>query len=232
MTTSAHAQVFVNPTLPDQVVSPVNFSTSPNINCDMLNDGMGNFIKAIAWDEGVGTFNTHLYFEDGAGHTIHYGLPGVLPDIVLGNVRGGTDIPTEYRVAVVAISSNSIPTIWFFTLNGVGTPAFSIKPTGSFSLTTTGVGTIYNLSSVLPHIDMWSNANNKVNGLPGMYEFAVSWVENNKVMYNVGDINSGSLYNPIRGKHVNIAGQLNVWCDVACYTNVQTGSRYATFCSQ
>ncbi|MBS1741303.1 MAG: T9SS type A sorting domain-containing protein, partial [Bacteroidetes bacterium] len=223
----------VNPTLPDQVVSPVNFSTSPNINCDMLNDGMGNFIKAIAWDEGVGTFNTHLYFEDGFGHTAQYTLPALLPDIVLGNVRGGTDIPTEYRAAVVAIAANSIPTIWFFTMKGMGTPGFTIYPTGSFSLTTTKVGTIYNLSPVLPHIDMWSDANNKVNGLPGMYQFAVSWVEPsvNAVKYNVGDITSGTLNNPIGGKNVNL-GVGNIWCDVACYTNVQTGSRYATFCSQ
>ncbi|MBS1774952.1 MAG: hypothetical protein JSS64_01575, partial [Bacteroidetes bacterium] len=231
MITSAHAQVFVNPTLPDQVVSPVNFSTSPNINCDMLNNGKGNFIKAIAWDEGVGTFNTHLYFEDGAGHTIHYGLPGVLPDIVLGNNR---DVPKDYRVAVVAIASNSIPTIWFFTLSGVGTPGFSITPTGVLSLTTASVGTVYNLSPVLPHIDMWSDANNKVNGLPGMYQFAVSWVEPgvNAVKYNVGDINSGTLYNPIGGIAVSSSSVGNIWCDVACYTNVQTGSRYATFCSQ
>ncbi|MBS1782282.1 MAG: hypothetical protein JSS78_04390, partial [Bacteroidetes bacterium] len=116
MTTSANAQVFVNPVMADQVVSPVNFSTSPNINCDMLNDGNGNFIKAIAWDEGVGTFNTHLYFEDGSGHTAQYTLPALLPDIVLGNVRGGTDIPTEYRAAVVGIDANTIPTIWFFRL--------------------------------------------------------------------------------------------------------------------
>jgi len=233
MTTSANAQVFVNPVMPDQVVSPVNFSTSPNINCDMLNDGNGNFIKAIAWDEGVGTFNTHLYFEDGSGHTAQYTLPALLPDIVLGNVRGGTDIPTEYRAAVVGIDANTIPTIWFFRLKDIGLPSFAVGVMGTFPLTTKAMGTIYNLSSVLPHIDMWSDANNSVNGLPGMYEFAVSWVEPNNysLKYNVGDITSGTLNNPIGGINVNL-GSNNIWCDVACYTNVQTGSRYATFCSQ
>ncbi|MBS1774923.1 MAG: hypothetical protein JSS64_01430, partial [Bacteroidetes bacterium] len=88
MTTSANAQVFVNPTLPDQWLTSVNLNQwyhPVNINCDMLSDGAGNQIKAIAWDEGPGTFNTHLHFDDGSGHTAQYTLPALLPDIVLGN---------------------------------------------------------------------------------------------------------------------------------------------------
>ncbi|MBS1774646.1 MAG: hypothetical protein JSS64_00005, partial [Bacteroidetes bacterium] len=51
MTTSAHAQVFVNPTLPDQWLTqvtttnagvPVSTPDDVTLNCDMLNDGKSN----------------------------------------------------------------------------------------------------------------------------------------------------------------------------------------------
>ncbi|MBS1783663.1 MAG: hypothetical protein JSS78_11400, partial [Bacteroidetes bacterium] len=72
MTTSANAQVFVNPAMPDQWLTtvtttnagvPVSLPDDVTINCDMLNDGKGNAIKAIAWDEGSRSQQGYLYFE-------------------------------------------------------------------------------------------------------------------------------------------------------------------------
>jgi hypothetical protein len=196
----------------------------------MLNDGHDNFIKAVAWDQGTASNVTRLYFEDGQGHTATYMFPGVHPDIVLGDDRNN---PGQiYRAAVIYIRSGGYVVMDFYRLVGLGTPSFTVNYVSTVPLSNTNIGPLYN-TSMNPHIDMWSDANNRVNGYPGMYEFAVTWNERNNLYYNWGNIAAGTLNLAIGGAQVNgsLATNGRKYCDVACYTNVATGQPLATFCT-
>ncbi|MBS1781824.1 MAG: hypothetical protein JSS78_02030, partial [Bacteroidetes bacterium] len=143
MTTSANAQVFVNPAMPDQWLTsvtttnagvPVSSPDDVTINCDMLNDGKGNAIKAIAWDEGSRSQQGYLYFEDGKGNTTTYKVKGVHPDIVLGDDRDRLGV--DYRVAVTYIDPGGYPMLAFYKLIMLGTPSFTVVPLNVIQLST------------------------------------------------------------------------------------------------
>lgn len=233
------AQSFISPTLSDQFLANVttydaasaSASSSEDdvtINCDMLNDGSGNAIKAIAWDEGSASFQAHLYFEDGQGNDVFLQFDGVHPDIVLGNGENGA-----YRAAVVYIAG-IYPVIDFYTLTGLGTTSFAATYTGTVQLSTNSVGSVSG-SSDIPHIDMWSDntAGAQVNGLPGMWDFVVTWEEGllGDINYNWGNIVSETMYDVSPGRQVNIAVPASgrKFTDVACYTNLSTNTRWAAF---
>ncbi|MBS1776359.1 MAG: T9SS type A sorting domain-containing protein, partial [Bacteroidetes bacterium] len=172
---------------------------------------------------------TYLYFEDGKGNTTTYKLKGVHPDIVLGDDRDRLGV--DYRVAVTYIDPSGYPMLAFYKLIMLGTPSFTVVPLNVIQLSTNAAPGIYDTEPI-PHIDMWSDANNPVNGYPGMYEFAVTWNEMGDVKYNWGNINAGSVYLPVGGQLIGkppatLYGR--AYTDVACYTNVYSGRKYATF---
>lgn len=232
---SLYAQSFITPMLSDQFLSNVTTSIlgTPNtgaddvtINCDMLNDGGGNAIKAIAWDEGSRSDAGHLYFEDGQGNDVFLQFRGVHPDIVLGH----SDNLGDYRAAVVYIvrvnTNTSYAMIDFYDLTGLGTTGFTATYANTVQLSS-NLGIIYDTDPV-PHIDMWSDdvAGTQINGLPGMREFAVTWNEaSGEPYYNWGRIATGTInINPPgfpKGDLVTPAfTTFRGFNDVACYTDV------------
>lgn len=240
--TLMYAQSFVSPTLSDQYLSDVTTSVfgTPDsdaddvtINCDMLNDGSGNAIKAIAWDEGTGSNVTHVYFEDGQGNSVIVELSGVHPDIVLGHNADGH---SDYRAAVIYIDrvspTSSYVKLAFYDLTSLGGTGFTATPSGSpILLSTTDLGTVYDTRPI-PHIDMWSDnsVGATVNGYPGMWDFAVTWNEANQVHYNWGNISSATLYDSSpNGQPVNASITSQLFTDVACYTDLSTGNKIAAF---
>ncbi len=234
------------PSLPDVFVSKV--TTTDNgvpdhklddvvVNADMLrNAKTGNPMKAIAWDEGCRSKNLHLYFEDGSGNSVQLDLEGAgnRPDIVLADDRFNPGV--NYRAAVVFIDDQFKPRINFYLLKNLGSPTFSATFSSTQLLSAKSQHIpIYDTRS-LPHIDMWSDANNTIAGHPGMYRYIATWDEernfNNNdynIFYADGDVTMGSINKKDSLPVPTFTIDHNTIPDVACFTEINSGISYAAF---
>lgn len=193
--TTAFAQV-IGPgsSFPEKIVS--SFSVGGGYddvvtNCDMIDVGEITWevrnpkIKAVSWSNWPGGSSISsavcgFYVEDYFGNSTTVNLPNCLhPDIVLANSPQPGSGMAGYQVLVVYYkftSSSGTPTstdeMWLdvYDINNVGMPSITCNLRTSFQLTSFGNG--------YPHIDMWTDPVNTVDGFPGLHKFAVTWADN------------------------------------------------------
>ena len=227
---------FLEPNLIDDVT----------VNCDMLtNAADGTPIKAIAWDERGRSIRTHLYFEDGQGNVaiqnIDNPIIGKRPDIVLGDDIRFPGV--NYRAAVIYVAADDRVKIRFYTLTNIGTPGFTATA-DALEITLGSNKQLYaHDTDPQPHIDMWSDANNRItdyigNNLHGMWEWVATWSEPNggvsyynNVWYAHGHINNSIITIPasLSGTIATVHKDRCKMSDVACYTDITTGQKIAAF---
>lgn len=239
------AQV-ISPTIGFPQVNVSAFSAAGNddvvTNCDMLEAPTGDIerpngmIKAVAWSNWPGGTTTTnsvggFYVEDYNGNSLTQTLPvgSLHPDIVLANVPGNDEHPYNYQVLVVyftfdngtttasSSSTNNVATLDIYDIADVGMPSIHLVPRQ------VGVPLTTFASCGWPHIDMWSDAQNPVDGFPGMHKFAVTFTDN----YPTADwyvyINDVASFNTFATP--TYLGTSNIFMpDLACLTDNTSGT--------
>ncbi len=201
------------------------------VNADMLEDPNGDMV-AVAWGHmtpwpwgGTMSPTANFYVSDFSCNSVPGGMAGgfgyrYATDIVLANAPDPVSGATGYQALTVYENYNFLTftfeawlDIW--DINNVGTPGISL------TLRTPSILLSSNCNG-FPHIDMWSDAANPVNGHPGMHEFAVVWAEG--TTGNLGgwfaDVNAPS---PI-GMPLTI-GSNAYMPDVAAFTDMNSGDK-------
>ncbi len=221
----------------------------PVINCDMLHRGGNDVLKAITWDNGTrpplpggtlscanaapGTNQAYVFVEDWVGNQLTFALPAnsKQPDIVLADDMQNPGV--DYFIGVVYVTGQNLFTTTspIYTQIGqtINLDVYRLKNAG-----TAGMAAIlhysYNVLNSInlfdlvahqghPHIDMWSDVGNPINGLPSMHRYAISWTQN--------DINGNSVARYFYDEIANIPPSplpfFNLpvkayMADVACHT--------------
>ena len=166
--------------------------------------------------------NGSFYVEDYAGHSAVVPLPfrAMQPDIVLANSPDISGNPGYQALVVYYEGTNSSFTgdayLEIYDLVNVGLPTFTPVLRGTRIRLT-------NFCNGFPHIDMFSDANNPVNGLPGLHKFAIVYAENGAsgdLMLCVNEVNTPTASIPY------IIGTNAYMPDLACLTDVGTGAEY------
>ncbi|HRO43547.1 MAG TPA: hypothetical protein PL009_11985, partial [Flavipsychrobacter sp.] len=229
------------------------------INCDMLqlgNDDDAPLLKTVAWDNGVRYVVTQgwsavpqawFWVEDGSGNSQTITLPqySKQPDIVLGHGQFPHSSGTSYALAVVYLVEPNPFTqpvtanlyVDVYELTNVGNPSFSVNLVTSQPISLTGFPGIFTENGDTdgnPHIDMWSDANNTVDGHPSLHELAIVWSEGyspgtitpftpatpGAVFYTHADLFSmGGFAASITGNTTLLNSTSSGMADVACLTD-------------
>jgi len=178
----------------------------PVINCDMLHRGGDDVLKAITWDNGTrpslsgitpscanaapGTNQAYVFIEDWVGNQLTFALQphSKQPDIVLADDMQNPGV--DYFIGVVyVVGPNSFTTtspsytqfgqdVYFdvYRLTNAGTAGIAVSLYHSTLLTLpNSIDLVAHQGH--PHIDMWSDAANLINGLPSMHRYALSWAQ-------------------------------------------------------
>ena len=178
----------------------------PVINCDMLHRGGNDVLKAITWDNGTrpslsgitpscanaapGTNQAFVFVEDWVGNQLTFALQphSKQPDIVLADDMQNPGV--DYFIGVVyVVGPNSFTTtspsytqfgqdVYFdvYRLTNAGTAGIAVSLYHSTLLTLpNSIDLVAHQGH--PHIDMWSDAANLINGLPSMHRYALSWAQ-------------------------------------------------------
>ncbi len=164
----------------------------PTINCDMVAEYNGVYIKGIVYGDAPtgGGYQSYLYAEDGYGHTDTYTLPtgAAHPDIAMGCRDAGPSIGLLYQ-ATVTYTIGTYLYVDVYDLSAVGYSSFSISSRLKHEL-------ISSSCSQFPHIDMWGDYGGP-GGVPflidrlSMHQFAVVYsATNGNLNGYVNDLNS------------------------------------------
>jgi len=216
--TAVRAQVPVPAVNADIPITTGNATDARNVNCDMLLHAIGGGqLRAIVYDD-YSTSTSYLHLEDYSGGVTTVAIPNALDiDVALGDdwSNPGVDF-----IAVVVYNSSTVPMIEGFSITGTGTGTLTVTSTGSSPLPLVTGGPSY----LPPHIDMYPDTGNPINGLPSLHEFGITWVEysgGSNVYFTNADNGSiggfGNVYT------ITTSGN-GYWPDVACVFNIATGS--------
>lgn len=220
-TISSNAQILILPNQPDQLVANTNPYYVGFVNCDALSTSSGT-LRAFFWTDNSGIGKVKI--EDDAGGTAFLNIPnfGTSGDIVLADDLSAPGV--GYIVGVVYLSANWDATFNTYKVTGVGSGTLSISLLSSSILNAPGT-----ISEFFPHIDMFPDPSNMINGLPSMHRFIISWEERN-ISTNIYSMKAayGDISNPISYTPVVVAtGSYAIQGDVAASFNVLTGIPYA-----
>ena len=200
------AQVLVPPTLTETSVAPLTVYNcfEPVINCDMLHRGGNDVLKVITWDNGTrpslsgispscanaapGNNQAYVFVEDWVGNQLTFALQphSKQTDIVLADDMQNPGV--DYFIGVVyVVGSNTFSTfspytqffqdVYFdvYRLTNAGTAGMAVTLYHSTLFSNGSIDLVNHQGH--PHIDMWSDAANPINGLPSMHRYALSWTQ-------------------------------------------------------
>jgi len=218
---TATAQTVIPASNADIPITSGGSTDARNVNCDMiLHAAGGGQLRAIAYDD-YATTQSYVYLEDYAAGTVTIAIPGATDiDVVLGDDMNNPG--NDYVVAVVYNMSGA-PYIETYTISGVGGGSLSATLANSAMLPLVTGGASY----MPPHIDLYPDMNTYINGIPALYQYAVTWTEyqgpGTDIYATHGDItNPGSF-----GNVYTVATFNGVWPDIACLVDLPTGDVYA-----
>ncbi len=170
----------------------------------MLHRGGDDVLKAITWDNGTrppipgvntiscanaapGTNQAYVFVEDWVGNQLIFNLPAdpKQPDIVLADDMQNPGV--DYFIGVVYVKgANAFSTISpsytqfgqdvyydVYRLTNTGTAGMAVTLYHSTQISNGGIDLVIHQGH--PHIDMWSDIFNPINGLPSMHRYALSW---------------------------------------------------------
>ncbi len=166
LVTCAKAQVLVGASFADNVVAAG--IDAHNVNCDMVYNWGGGHLRAVAYDD----FNTNTGFvklDDYSGGSLTIPIPnGLFPDVVLGDYMGNPG--NDYVLAV--IYGASVTWMRTYRITGTGSGTLNAIPTSFQQISTSGSAT-----SRFPHIDLYPDLSNPINGWPSLHRFVITWSE-------------------------------------------------------
>jgi len=205
---------------PDIPITAGNATYARNVNCDMITTG-GGLLRAIAYDD-HNTYNSTVYLEDFTGASVTIAIAnGVDIDVVLGDDMSN---PGNDYIVTVVYNSFGNPILESYQITGVGSASLSASMIATFPLPLT-TGPCYNA----PHLDMYPDPFNLINGIPSLHEFAVIWTE-----YQPGigsdcfmiNADNASL-TPLAATYQVTSGGMGNWPDVACLWHYGTNEPFA-----
>lgn len=217
---SSTAQTIVPPSQPDMLVANTNPYYAGFVNCDALSTSSGT-LRAFFWTDNSGIGKVKI--EDDAGGTAFLNIPnfGTSSDIVLADDLSAPGV--GYIVGLMYLSANSEATFSTYKLTGIGSGGLTISPMSSTILNSPG-----SISQFYPHIDMFPDPNNMINGLPSMHRFIISWSEYSSTFIYSFKAAYGDIANPTVITPITIAtGTHSIQGDVAASFDVSTGIPYA-----
>jgi len=218
---AANAQVPVSAANADLPITSGNTTDARNVNCDMMLHAIGGGqLRAIVYDD-YNTNTSYLHVEDYSGGVATVAIPNAIDiDVALGDDWSN---PGNDFIAVVAYNSSTVPMIEGFSIVGTGTGSLTVSSTGASTLPLVTGGP----SHMPPHVDMYPDPGNLINGLPSLHEFGITWVEysgGNDVYFTNADNGSiggfGNVYTVTSGGNNN-------WPDVACLWDLSVNEPYA-----
>lgn len=220
LTISSNAQILILPNQPDKLVANVNPYYAGFVDCDVLSTSSGT-LRAFFWTDNSGIGKVKI--EDDAGGIVFLNIPnfGTSSDIVLADDLSAPGV--GYIVGLMYLSGNGGAIFSTYKLTSVGSGSLSISLLSSSILNVPGT-----ISEFYPHIDMFPDPNNQINGLPSMHRFIISWEERN-ISTNICSFKAayGDIANPTVITPITIAtGAHSIQGDVAASFNVQTGMSY------
>ena len=214
---SAKSQTIIGASFADNVLAAG--IDARNINCDMTYNWSGGHLRVVAYDD----FNTgmgYVRLDDFSGGSLTIPITnGLFPDVVIGDDMNNPG--TDYILGLVYGASVT----WFetYSITGVGSSTLTATQTSFQQLSVPG-----NPTSRFPHIDLYPDVNNQINGWNALHEFVITWSED----FGSGmDIyaTSGDLMNPttLSAFLAITSGGSGMMSDVAALFDVSAGQPYA-----
>jgi hypothetical protein len=164
--TASNAQTIIGASFAESVIA--TGIDARNVNADMLYNWGGGHLRAVAYDD-FNTGNGFVNLRDWTGANITIPIPGGLfPDIVLGDDMSNPG--NDYILAV--IYGASVTRMRTYSITGTGTGTLTATLTSAQQISIPGSAT-----SRYPHIDLYADVNNWINGWPALHEFVITWSE-------------------------------------------------------
>lgn len=216
------AQVPVPASATETPITWGNTTDARNVNCDMIfhQTGSGQ-LRAIAYDD-YRTNTSFIYLEDYTGATITIPIPGAIDiDIAMGDDMSN---PGNDYIATVVYNASGTPMIDIYTITGTGSGSLSVSSSSSAALPVVSGGISYHP----PHIDMYPDVSNTINGIPAMHQYAIVWTEYGASGPNAyltsGDNASFGSFGTV---YTITSGGTGYWPDVACLWDLPSGAAFA-----